>query len=104
MTGRRQVWTGLAQVLLAFAVPMMVVSTPADGWLAATLIATTLLLAFSATRSAAVSPPVRPGSAFGPAASATAMLFRLSPDAPGRPGWPRAPGRGALAPPATGQL
>jgi hypothetical protein len=100
MAGRRQVGTGITLFLLMFALPAAALglSRPGGGWQAATeaatLIATALLLAVAAHRMGVV--PVAgtvTGRMTGPDASAAPVLSRLSPDAPGRPEQPRAPGQ-----------
>ena len=95
---RRQLWAGLTLFLLTLALPAsaLVVSRPGSGWEAATevatLVATVLLLAMSASRMVVV--PTRfsvAGPLAGPDAIDAPVLSRLCPAAPGRPEQPRAP-------------
>jgi hypothetical protein len=102
MTGSRQLRTGITLLLMSLVVPMsaIVVSRPAAGWEAATLIAAALLISVYARRAVVVptlSAPAR--SVIGPPASAMLVTARLSPDVPGRPEQPRAPGCAAVARP-----
>jgi hypothetical protein len=102
MTGRRQLWTGIALFLLSFAVPALVVAPirPGAGLEAATLVATALLLTLCASRALLV--PVLASAApsvTGPTATTAAVPTRLTPDAPGRPRQPRAPNRATVARP-----
>jgi uncharacterized oligopeptide transporter (OPT) family protein len=103
MAGRRQAWTGITLFVLSLALPasasasalVLVLSRPAAGMEAATLVATALLLSALAHRMTVVLTPAvvtRPLTG-GRAAAAEPVLFRLCPDAPGRPERPRAPGR-----------
>ena len=95
MAGRRQLWTGFTLFLLTLAVPAsaLVLSRSGTGWEAATLVATALLLSVCASRMVVV--PTRfamTGPLACPDAIHAAVLTRLSPNAPGRPEQPRAPG------------
>jgi hypothetical protein len=93
MAGRRQVWTGITLFLLALALPAAALAAhPGEGWPAATVVATALLLAICARRMRAgpatttgTEPAVRPVTAEHPVPAG------LSPAAPGRPEQPRAP-------------
>ena len=101
MARRRQLLAGITLLLLALAQPMsaIVLSRPTGGWEAATLLATALLLsAVCASRAIVVHRlSAVAQSVTGPAADPTPATARLSPDIPGRPQQPRAPGRGSLA-------
>jgi hypothetical protein len=99
MAGRRQVWTGITLFVLTVALTASqglgaALSRPTSGWEAVTVVAAALLLAVCARRPRAVPAPAPSGRATGgPAANLAPVLSRLSPDAPGRPQQPRAPGR-----------
>jgi hypothetical protein len=101
MTGPRQLRTGITLLLLSLVVPMsaLVLSRPTAGWEAATLVATALLVAVCARRTVVVPRLSAVARAVtGPSASDLLLAAaRLSPDAPGRPEQPRAPGRAAVA-------
>ena len=91
-------WTGITLCLLTLALPAsaLALSRPGGGWEAATevatLAATALLLALSASRMVVVRTQFAVcGPPTGPAALAAPVLFRLCPAAPGRPEQPRAP-------------
>ncbi|HST85671.1 MAG TPA: hypothetical protein VLL08_28290 [Kineosporiaceae bacterium] len=100
MAGRRQVWAGITLFLLTLALPtsMLALSRLPNGWEAATLIATAILLSLCAQRARIVvlRLSTAAGSVIGPATSGPPVLSRLAPDAPGRP-MPRAPGRACRA-------
>jgi hypothetical protein len=95
MAGRRQVWTGFALLLLTLALPASALapSRSGTGWEAAALVATALLLSVCASRMVVV--PTRfamTGPLACPDVLHAAVLTRFSPNAPGRPEQPRAPG------------
>ena len=99
MAGRRQTWTGFTLFLLTLALPASALALSRSGlgweagWQAATLVATALLLSVCASRMVVV--PTRfatTGRLACPAAIDAPVLTRLSPNAPGRPEQPRAPG------------
>lgn len=96
-------WTGITLFVLAIAVTASqglgaALSRPASGLEVVTVVAAALLLAVCARQALAVPAPARTvRCAGGPAAGLAPVLSRLSPDAPGRPQQPRAPGRAAPA-------
>jgi hypothetical protein len=102
MTGSRQLRTGITLVLLSLVVPMsaIVLSRSAPGWEAATLVATALLVSVWARR-AVVVPALSAvaWSVTGPPSGTVLVTARLSPDVPGWPEQPRAPGCAAVARP-----
>lgn len=96
MAGRRQLWSGITLFLLTFALPAaaLALSRSGEGWQAVTVVAAALLLALGARRMAVVpTAGLVTGRTAGPDASSAPARSRLSPDAPGRPEQPRAPGQ-----------